>query len=580
MLQKAGMDAYFFLRYLSMCLKIFFPMAVFILPILIPLNVSNGKGTDTIAGTSYNVTGLDKLAWGNVSPEHTNRYWAHLILAVGVIAWVCFLFHQELKHYIVKRQEFLGSPSHRLKASSTTVLITDIPDSLCNVEALTEMYDDFPGGLRRIWINRQYGPIVQKDQKRKKFENLLENAETDIIRKATKVHRKRHLHQRLEKVEIGQPYPTSGHDMVDLCKSDLRHDLETRAAWTRYLLPNQRKTMRIPKSGLTGLFHIPLFGRFFSTKVDLIYYCRRELARLNKEIESDVEASDSCPHNRSAFIQFNTQKAAHLACQSVADITVRRMTNRTVEISPADINWSGLGLSWTARSVRLVVFVLVFMSLLFIWGLIALFLGILSKLNALPSTWTWLDWTRSIPSGVRSLIEGTLPPVLTVVLLSGPLPILLRALTNGVRGATTGSQGERSLQLCYFIFLFLELFVLPSIASGITEVLPQLVHNPTSIPNLLATNLPSAADYFFSFLVVQAFSISASSILQTIRLLNYYVFGSVNTPDSVFNKLSWTNRTRIGSNIPWYTTFAVIGMWLLLNYYMQTDIKQDSSTQS
>jgi hypothetical protein len=36
---------------------------------------------------------------------------------------------------------------------------------------------------------------------------------------------------------------------------------------------------------------------------------------------------------------------------------------------------------------------------------------------------------------------------------SGPTPIVLRAMTNSTRGATTGSQGERSLQLWYFIFL-------------------------------------------------------------------------------------------------------------------------------
>ena len=79
-LEKAGMDAYFFLRYLSMCLKIFTPMAIIIIPILIPLNVNQGKGTSTISGLTYNITGLDTLAWSNVSPEKTGRYWAHLVL--------------------------------------------------------------------------------------------------------------------------------------------------------------------------------------------------------------------------------------------------------------------------------------------------------------------------------------------------------------------------------------------------------------------------------------------------------------------------------------------------------------------
>jgi len=137
-------------------------------------------------------------------------------------------------------------------------------------------------------------------------------------------------------------------------------------------------------------------------------------------------------------------------------------------------------------------------------------------------------------------------------------------MTNNTEGATTGSEGERSLQLWYFIFLLFELFIIPTISSGLTSVVEELIHTPASVPNILATNLPTAANYYFSFLIVQALSISASSILQTIRLFNYYVLGGVNTPDSVYRKLSWTNMTRIGSNIPWYTTFAVIGVWFSL----------------
>jgi hypothetical protein len=152
--------------------------------------------------------------------------------------------------------------------------------------------------------------------------------------------------------------------------------------------------------------------------------------------------------------------------------------------------------------------------------------------------------------------------VIQVIILSGPLPILLRSLTNKTRGATTGSEGERSLQLWYLIFLLIELFLIPTISSGVTGIVDDIIRTPGNIPNILAVNLPAASNYFFSFLVVQALSISASSILQTIRLFNFYVIGSANTPDRVFNKLSWTNRTRIGSNIPWYTTFAVIGMFL------------------
>lgn len=564
------MDAYFFLRYLSMCLKIFTPMAIIIIPILIPLNVSQGKGRNTISGVTYNITGLDTLAWSNLSPEKTSRYWAHLILAVGVVIWCCFMFHDELSHYITKREQYMSSLSHRLKASSTTVLILDIPKNLCNEDTLQEMYGDFPGGIRRIWINRNYTNLVIKDKLRNYYEDLLENAETNLLRRVAKQNGKVNNENgellrdtpesqvrdcpssRPTGADMGLPAPVN-------CQRDLQYDLETKAVWTKFLKPKQRQRMRIPKAGQAIKAKVPLIGRFFTTKVDTIYFCRRELARLNKEIETDIKNPEAYHKNLSAFVQFNSQKAAHLACQSIADTASRHMRKRLVEISPGDINWSSLNLSWSDRYFRFGGFLILYTILIFAFGLISFFTGILSKVSTLSRSTSWLGWVGDLPLWLLSFVQGTLPPLIQVIVLSGPLPILLRLLTNTTRGATTGQEGERSLQLWYFIFLIVELLIIPTISSGLTSIVEELIHTPTSVPNILATNLPTAANYYFSFLILQALSLSSTSILQTIRLFNFYVVGHVNTPDSVFQKLSWTNLTRIGSNIPWYTTFAVIG---------------------
>lgn len=595
-LEKSGMDGYFFLRYLSMCLKIFFPMALIIIPILIPINAVGGKSDNIIHGQRFNVTGLDTLAWTNVSTERTDRYWAHLILAIGVIAWVCFLFHHELMNYVRKRHEYLSSPAHRLKASATSVLFSDVPEDLCSVEKLTQHYDDLPGGLRRVWVNRDFSPLEKKVEQRNKLEQALETAETDFLRKCVQRHRKigktkgdssssgsnstdkDGVDGESPKSSASHPSrpsftdeqtPSSGPQgatTVEACKRDLQYELDSNAMWTRYMTPKKRPLSRIPRNNHTILFKIPLLGRLFSSHIDTIYFCRRELARLNVEIEQETELSESYPYVHSAFLQFNTQKAAHLACQGLAHPFPKAMTRRTLELSPGDINWSNLGIPWWQRYIRFGIFIAIFFVIIFVFGLISFFTGILSKLDTLSNSASWLDWVASIPSWLLSFIQGTLPPVILIVLLSGPLPIILRALTNGVQGATTGTQGERSLQLWYFVFLLVELFIIPTISSGLTSVVKELVENIGSVPNILASNLPTAANYYFSFLIVQALSISASSILQTIRLLNYYVIGSTNTPDSVFTSLTFTNRTRIGSNIPWYTTFAVIGESAIIGF--------------
>ena len=144
---KSGLDAYFFLRYLLMLLKTFGAVALFILPILLPINYLGGKSGDEVQG-------MDQFAWTNISSSNTKRYWAHLLLALCIIVVFCYAFYDELRKYIRLRQTYLTSPQHRLKASATTVLVTAIPQRWLTVRELVDLYDVFPGGIRNVWINR------------------------------------------------------------------------------------------------------------------------------------------------------------------------------------------------------------------------------------------------------------------------------------------------------------------------------------------------------------------------------------------------------------------------------------------
>lgn len=146
-ISKSGLDAYFFLRYLLMLLKIFVIIALAIIPILIPINYIGGKG-------GKDVQGLDRLAWSNITPKNTQRYWAHLLLALTLIIVFCYMFYDEMRKYIRMRQAYLTSPQHRLRASATTVLVSAIPNSWLTIQRLVELYDVFPGGIRNVWINR------------------------------------------------------------------------------------------------------------------------------------------------------------------------------------------------------------------------------------------------------------------------------------------------------------------------------------------------------------------------------------------------------------------------------------------
>lgn len=828
-MKKCGLDAYFFLRYLQTLLIIFIPMAVVIIPILIPLNYVGGINNDVeiVNDTkTQNIDephGLDTLAWGNVSKENTHRYWGHLILAVMVVVWVCGVFFSELKIFIKIRQDWLTTAEHRLRASATTVLVSAIPDKWLSEEALRGLFDVFPGGLRNVWLTRDFTQLLEKIKKRDEVNRQLEEAQTELIRlakrnqlkkreadekkerkqsKAKKLTKEERLqrqadedtaaqvqaqsgngessgnqhevphnvqdgldesrevqeghgeehHQSTETkpiMKLGQGFSKLTHglgrgvgavsksgqgilggakhvvDQVDdglettngfvaLAPTEPRNRPNTRgserhprvqfpenddpprpstqssdhlkarthsptsatglrpghayhgsvgshdsvrpkesielrslnntvrkmsnleqmydnekvkwyefwkvpaggyaspvpqgfedtefpfkqktlgqklksfipflgeeeikpleygeaynkdyseeeegAEWAKWVKKKHRPTHRLAKFEWTPnwLPTLPLINQ----KVDTIYWCRKELARLNVEIEADQKTPERFPLMRSAFVQFNHQVAAHMACQSVIHHVPRQMAPRTVEISPKDVIWDNMAISWWAEWLRTGVVFLLIAGMIILWAFPVTFTSSLSQISALIETVPWLQFLQNneLVFNVVKSLAGVIPAVLLALLL-WLVPVIMDLLA-GFKGAKTGSQKTESVQTFYFAFLFVQVFLVVTLTNNAFRTLSDLSKNPTSVTELLAKNLPKAANYFFSYMILQALSTSSGTLLQVGALANWYVVARIfnSTPRS-----KWTTNTRLpepqwGRYFPVYTNFACIAL--------------------
>lgn len=86
-------------------------------------------------------------------------------------------------------------------------------------------------------------------------------------------------------------------------------------------------------------------------------------------------------------------------------------------------------------------------------------------------------------------------------------------------GAPTRSQREVVTQAFYFTFLLIELVLVTSISSGLIGSLAEIINNPVSIVSTLATELPTASNYFFNYLIIQALGFSGSVLFQYLRVL-------------------------------------------------------------
>lgn len=144
-LQNFGLDAFFFLQYIYILFTIFADLSVIVVLSLIPLN-SLGSG-NTVGENQA----LDRLSWANIRLNQTGFYWAHLVMALVVIVFVCHTIHVKLVFYIHVRNSYLTSPEHRLSEAANTILVTDIPEK--DLPVLRDLYSIFPGEVHSVWIN-------------------------------------------------------------------------------------------------------------------------------------------------------------------------------------------------------------------------------------------------------------------------------------------------------------------------------------------------------------------------------------------------------------------------------------------
>lgn len=823
-MKKCGLDAYFFLRYLQTLLIIFIPMALVIIPILVPINYHGGRSQDfdaNLNGTKSNqanITGLDTLAWGNVSPAKTNRYWAHLVLAVCVILWVCGVFFAELKVFVKIRQDWLTTAEHRLRASATTVLVSAIPDKWLTEEALSGLFDVFPGGLRNIWLTRDFTALLEKINKRDKIHKQLEGAQTELIRMAKKSQLKkreaeekkarrqskskaptkeqravrqkeedtaaklqaefgggdssgdthevphniqdaesqqhegghgeglhkpgpganpldvigtgfskitqglgkgvgvvgktgqgiwggaknvvdqvdsqiettngfvtiapseanqssrpptrasaaRHIHvpedgDHLRPSTRGSDSPRSpvgrivshshngsiasqnaaykesielkplqntvrkagsnlddmydnerarwfefwkppaggfaspipqGYESVPSKKNekslwakvkthipflggDSQEPIEypkaydedyewekegEKAEWEKWVKKKDRPTHRLPKFEWTPDFlpGLPLINK----KVDTIYWCRGELARLNLEIEEDQQHPEQFPLMRSAFIQFNHQVAAHMACQSLIHHIPRHMAPRVVEISPNDVIWENMAISWWAGWLRTGIVNVIVAGMVILWAFPVALTSSISQVTELIDDLPFLRFLEDNDQLYRAAdaVAGVLPALLLALLLF-LVPLIMDFLAH-FQGAKTGAQKTESVQNFYFTFLFVQVFLIVSLGGSFSRVFTELANNPSSVADVLAKSLPGVVNYFFSYMILQALSTSSGTLLQIGALINWYVIAKIfsSTARSKWETNTTLPKVKWGSYFPVYTNFACIGL--------------------
>ncbi|XWS49331.1 hypothetical protein CRYUN_Cryun13aG0154600 [Craigia yunnanensis] len=122
LINHAGLDSAVFLRIYTLGLKIFVPITVVALLILISVNVSSA--TLFFLRKELVVSDIDKLSISNVRPESL-RFFVHIGLEYLFTIWICYMLYKEYDNVATMRLHFLAS--QRRRAEQFTVVVRNVP---------------------------------------------------------------------------------------------------------------------------------------------------------------------------------------------------------------------------------------------------------------------------------------------------------------------------------------------------------------------------------------------------------------------------------------------------------------------
>ncbi len=308
-----------------------------------------------------------------------------------------------MAHYVRVRQHYLVSRAHSSTAQACTVLVTGIPPKHLSESALTRLFNHLPGGVRKVWVNRDLGDMPELYKRRLKACERLESAETSLLNKAVKRNSKK------------QNKTKAVHDENESASS--RDPEAARNVLVEELVPRkERPSHRLPP--FTWLpFSIPFVGK----KVDTIEWAREQVHELNVQLEQRrqilardiaqttteeaqvtnrtrhigagklnvaipavpvsipmvkgrpvVEFPDQTyPPANGAFILFNKQIAAHMAAQTLSHHEPYRMSGslKYIEVAPEDVIWDNLVMNPYERRVRLALSWAATVGLILLWAI-------------------------------------------------------------------------------------------------------------------------------------------------------------------------------------------------------------------
>ncbi|KAK9267742.1 hypothetical protein L1049_010175 [Liquidambar formosana] len=459
----SGVDTAVYFVFLSTVLGILVLAGVVLLPVLLPVAVTDDNGKLSANSTTSNGTfgELDKLSMGNIK-EKSHRLWAFLIAVYWVSFVTYYLLWKAYNHVSGLRAAALTSPE--IKAEQFAVLVRDIPP-VPEGQTRKEQVDSY---FKTIYPETFYRSMV-----------VTKNKEVNKIWGELEGFKKKLAHAEAVYAESKAKGKPEG----------------------------ERPTNRTGFLGLIG------------KKVDSIEYYNEKINELIPKLESEQKVTLKEKQQASALIFFTSRATAASAAQT---LHARMVDTWTVMDAPESrqLIWNNLTIKFFERQIRqYVVYIVVALTIMFFM----IPIGIISAFTTLANLKKYLPFLKPVVNieAIRTVLEAYLPQIALIVFLA-MLPKFLLFLSK-TEGIPSESHAIRAASGKYFYFSVFNVFIGVTVGGTLFSTFKTIEKHPNSIVDVLATSLPGSATFFLTYVALKFFVGYGLELSRIVPLIIYHL---------------------------------------------------------
>ncbi|SCW04111.1 LAFE_0H06172g1_1 [Lachancea fermentati] len=499
-LEFAGLDAYVFLGFFKMSIKLLAICCAFSMCIISPIRYHfTGRYDDGNEEGFYLQRVTEDPLPGNEGtvPESVELYlWMYVVFTFFFTFLALYLLVDQTKKVVSTRQSYLGKQN---TLTDRTIRLSGIPVELRSEVALKRRIEELKiGKVSSITICREWGHLNQLFHYRKQ---VLEKLELRYSECPESLRDAEHYDENYNLQSDIQPENTESEDVPVLEGTDTQ-EVEDNHIYSQIKLKGRRKM----KTGVLGLF---------GEEVDAIDFLEKQLKFIDEEIKE--ARRKEYPPTPTAFVTMDSVANAQMAAQAVLDPRVHFFMTRLAP-APHDIKWDNVCLSRKERLTK-IYSVTVFIGLCSLFFIIPVsYLATLLNLKTITRFWPDLGRFLKENQWAQNIVTGLLPTYIFTLLNVG-IPYLYEYMTSR-QGLVSYSEEELSLVSKNFFYIFVNLFLVFTLAGTASNYWGYL-SDTTKIAYQLATSVKEFSLFYVDLIIFQGIGMFPFKLLLVGSLIGF-----------------------------------------------------------